>query len=617
MEGKPPPNRAHESSVQWVELPSAEYDPCGEATHQVLNQARPFSGYNAFQDLALQEGVARHGGRWGYGVLQHLGAKVGSEEPGSLRRFAAREKALEANRQVPRLELFDRFGVRINGVSFHPAYHELMELGSLGEAVRVPSEAEAAAFAWQHPARSGAHVIRGALMYLMYQLDQGVCCPITMTFAAVPALASSASGGHESSFVKSFLEKLVSGHYDAKDIPFASKAGATCGMSMTEKQGGSDVRSNTTQAKPVVPGKESSGDAFWLVGHKWFTSAPMSDAFLTLAQSREGVSCFLVPRWRPDGRRNGGFLVQRLKEKVGDKSNASSEVEYRHAWGVMIGQPGRGVRTIVEMVVHTRLDCIIGSSALMRLSAQMAAHHASERWAFGKPLIQQASMRQVLVDLALESEAALCTWLRLARALDEGEALLARIATAVGKYYVCKRAPLVAYEAMECHGGNGYVEEHPMARLYRQAPLNAIWEGSGNVICLDILRALQKEPATADALLDELRRAKEFALELDKEIPNSYNKTLEEVEEQLDSGDAELELGAREFAEKLAVCFQASSLLQFGDPLVARGFLATRLPKAPTLSTHCLGSSTSRLPESITDHLLQRLHMELHIPSRL
>eukprot|EP00438_Fugacium_kawagutii_P010351 Skav231981 [mRNA] locus=scaffold719:61956:73461:- [translate_table: standard] len=582
MEGKPSAVPEHVAvSLHPEQQSQQEVDICGQATHQahadvlsvidlgeVVNQPRAFCGFNAFHDVALRNGVAKHGGAWGFAALQQLGE------------------------QVPRLANFDRFGVRQDAVEFHPAYHELMELGL---------SSGAAAFAWQHMGRPGAHVIRGALMHLMYQLDQGVCCPITMTFAAVPALDMEKLGKIESdslSFLHSFREKLISGKYCSKDVPLSSKDGATCGMSMTEKQG---------------------GDAFWLVGHKWFTSAPMSDAFLTLAQTKEGVSCFLVPRWRPDGRRNAGFNVQRLKEKVGDKSNASSEVEYRNAWGVMIGQPGRGVRTIVEMVVHTRLDCVIGSSALMRLCiGALGLRPAAAFAAADAPGPGRA-------DMALESEAAMACWLRLARALDAssepGEADLARIATAISKYYVCKRAPLVAYEAMECHGGNGYVEESLIARLFRQAPLNAIWEGSGNVcldlercmlyvlllgerICLDILRALRKEPETATALLAELQKASELLRRL---VGKGYLTTVESVRVLLGDLTDRSDLG-REVADQLAICFQAmlgdrsvaSCLLQYGDPMVAEAFLTTRWTQQG-LATGSLGSATSSLSESAWD----------------
>ena len=436
----------------------------------------------------------------------------------------------------------------------------------------------ASAFAWQpeNCGKSGAHVIRAALMYLMYQLDPGVCCPLTMSFAAVPALLREDQSDPES-YPAELVKKLISGKYSGQDVPLQSKPGATVGMSMTEKQGGSDVRANMTEAQPVNKLKQSPGEAFWLVGHKWFTSAPMSDAFLTLAKTKEGVSCFIVPRWLPSGARNVGFTVQRLKEKIGDKSNASSEVEYRNAWGLLLGPQGRGVRTIVEMVVHTRLDCVIGSSALMRLSAQLAAHHASERRAFGQRLLDQPLMRSVLADLALESEAALATWLRLARGLDGKEGPFVRIAVAVAKYFICKRAPLVAYEAMECHGGNGYVEDGPIARLFRQSPLNAIWEGSGNVICLDVLRALRREPDSARVLLAELQSAVGAAK---ASCSNSYSDLVLRLQEQMTSDPAALEQHARDVVDKLAVCLQASILLNYGDQKVAEAFLITRLPDA-------------------------------------
>jgi len=470
----------------------------------------------------------------------------------------------------------------------------------------------ASAFAWQPDnfGKSGAHVIRAALMYLMYQLDPGVCCPLTMTFAAVPVLLRQ-QNQHSDAYVAHLLKKLISCRYSSKDVALESKPGATIGMSMTEKQGGSDVRANTTEARPAKPSQEGPGSAFWLMGHKWFTSAPMSDAFLTLAQTREGLSCFIVPRWLPNGSRNAGFTVQRLKEKIGDKSNASSEVEYRNAWGVLVGPKGRGVSTIVEMVVHTRLDCVIGSSALMRLSAQLAAHHASQRSAFGQPLLQQPLMRKVLADLALESEAAMATWLRLARGLDQRDGSFVRIAVAVAKYFVCKRAPVVAYEAMECHGGNGYVEDGPIARLFRQSPLNAIWEGSGNVICLDVLRTLRREPESAESLSRELQTAVKAADALSPDFPNSYSRMVAVLEQQLKLNPAELESNARDIVDKLAICLQAAILLNHGDGKVAQAFLATRLPKTsdpkPTVSN--FGSLAVQLPEDLVEHLIKRLQV--------
>ncbi|CAE7402074.1 aidB [Symbiodinium necroappetens] len=567
----------------------------------VLNQVRPLCAYNAFScDVALRAGVIAHGGAWGEARLQQLGEAVGSEE------WQAR--ASEANRHPPRLETHDRFGNRRDAAEFHPSYHLLMDLGITSGV---------SAFAWQpeNCGKSGAHVIRAALMYLMYQLDPGVCCPLTMSFAAVPALLQQQGSHDPDGYVANLIEKLISCKYSGKDAPLPSKPGATVGMSMTEKQGGSDVRSNMTEAQPVNGMRQSPGHGFWLVGHKWFTSAPMSDAFLTLAQTMHGVSCFIVPRWLPDGNRNAGFTVQRLKEKIGDKSNASSEVEYRNAWGLLLGAQGRGVRTIVEMVVHTRLDCVIGSSALMRLSAQLAFHHASERKAFGRRLLDQPLMRRVLADLAIESEAALATWLRLARGLDQKEGPFVRIAVAVAKYFVCKRAPLVAYEAMECHGGNGYVEEGPIARLFRQSPLNAIWEGSGNIICLDVLRALRREPESSTALMGELQSALAAAEAAKSHAPNSYASVLQGLQQDLASDPSSLEQHARHIVDKLAVCLQAAILLNQGDAKVAHAFLATRLPDTdgPVLGTSSIGSLTARLMEDTVEHLLQRLRTEQKI----
>lgn len=581
--------------------PQVDGDSLSGKTHEVTNQASPLCDHNAFLcDTALVEGVRMHSGEWGRQQLEELGAAVGSS--------LWQSRAADANRYPPRLETHDRFGNRRDAAEFHPAYHQLMQLGI---------ESGVSAFAWQpgnqgHP---GAMVVRSCLMHLMYQLDPGVCCPLTMTFAAVPALERQRPEHDTEGYVAQWLAKLKSCKYSGADSPNSMKPGATIGMSMTEKQGGSDVRANSTQASPIVPDKSGPGDAFLLVGHKWFTSAPMSDAFLTLAQTKEGVSCFLVPRWLPDGSRNDGFTVQRLKEKLGDKSNASSEVEYRGAWGCMLGEAGRGVRTIVEMVVHTRLDCIIGSAALMRLSTQQAVQHTSSRSAFGRVLAQQPLMRGVLADLALESEAAMAIWLRLARAFDrlatdKTEAAFARLATAVSKYYICKRAPQVAYEAMECHGGNGYVEEGPMPKLFRQSPLNAIWEGSGNVICLDVVRAVSREPDSVVALLGEL----EGAVELAKEAvaasgqSNGYSQMVRELREQLALPLKQLELRARSIVDKLAVCLQAATLLQYGDAVVAQSFLATRIPASKaTGEAHLLSHNFGSMGSSLPDHAVQRL----------
>ena len=592
------------------------------STHVVTNQATPLTQYNAFTcDNALMGYVDSFGGGWGKEKLSALGSSVGSSE--------WQQRSRDANHVPPKLQTHDRFGNRKDAVEFHPAYHQLMGLGL---------DSGAASFAWQpaNRGKAGAHVIRGALMYLMYQLNPGVCCPITMTFAATPALEAGTKNQPSNPFLYQILEKLRMPGYNGSDAPLHHKRSVTLGMSMTEKQGGSDVRANTTYAVPVHPQMHHTGDEFELVGHKWFTSAPMSDGFLTLAQTPEGVSCFLVPRWLPaecEGSdselisRNEGFQLQRLKDKMGDKSNASSEVEYRQAKGWMIGEPGRGIRTIVDMVVHTRLDCVIGSAALMRQCAQLAAHHCMSRKAFGKRLSDQPLMQSVLADLSIESEAAVALWTRLAAALDNAgngdisEGNFIRLATAISKYWICKRAPLVAYEAMECHGGNGYVEDGPMASLFRQSPLNAIWEGSGNVICLDVLRAIAKEPESTRALFAELDKSKHMAPSYYSDVVDSLRDTLlgHSASKNSNRQFLEIEHGARALVDKLAVCLQATTLLQYGDPIVANSFLATRLPDpglhsagAGMLSSHNLGALPGHFLEpDVLSALISRIQINL------
>ena len=385
-----------------------------------------------------------------------------------------------ANDFPPRLRTHDRFGERIDEVEFHPAWHDLMRL-AVGHGTHSLS--------WTEP-REGAHVARATLFMLAGQVEAGHGCPISMTHAAVPALRLAAP-----ELAEQWEPLLTSGDYDFGLRPAAAKRGALFGMAMTERQGGSDVRANVTTASPL------GGGEYLLDGHKWFCSAPMCDAFLVLAQAPAGLTCFLLPRVLPDGTRNG-FRIQRLKDKLGDRSNASSEIELDSAWAELVGEEGRGVRTIVEMIVHTRLDCVLGSAAGMRQAVEQATHHAAHRIAFGKPLADQPLMRNVLADLCLESEAATVTAMRLARAYDRraddpGEAAFARIATAIAKYWICKRGPGHAAEALECLGGNGYVEESGLPRIYRQQPLQSIWEGSGNVICLDVLRALERERESA------------------------------------------------------------------------------------------------------------------------
>ena len=542
-------------------------------THSVFNQADVLTNFNAFtSDPSLAEVLMNYGATWAAGEATSFGAHVGDA--------TMQTHAHNANAHKPVLHTHDRYGNELGIVDYHPSYHVLQQLAI---------EKGVAGFAWEdaNNDRPGALVARCVLNYMMYQLEPGVCCPTTMTFAATPALLAADAPALSGAW----LPLLASREYDPRNVPLGAKAGAIVGMSMTEKQGGSDVRANTTVATPVHASRVGAGDEFTLVGHKWFTSAPMSDAFLTLAQVEGvGLSCFLVPRWLPDGTRNAGFRIIRLKEKLGDHSNASSEVEYANAWGVMVGAPGKGVRTIVEMVVHTRLDCAIGSAALMRQCAQLAAHHAATRDAFGSRLASAPLMRAVLADLAVETEAANALWPRLAHAFersaeDAHEAAFRRLATAIAKYWVCKRAPSVAYEAMECLGGNGYVEGGGavMARLYRQAPLNAIWEGSGNVIALDILRALATERGAAAALLAELEQCAGADARLD-----ALTSDVQAMLRAADPAEAEarrrLESRARLLVDKMAVALQASILIRRGDPAAAAAYCASRLPSS-SLST--------------------------------
>jgi putative acyl-CoA dehydrogenase len=444
------------------------------------------------------------------------------------------------------------------------------------------------------------------MAFMLYQAEPGVTCPLSMTYAVVPALR------HQPELAAEWIPKLTNTVYDGRSVPAGEKAGVTMGMAMTEKQGGSDVRANTTQARALDRG--GPGEIYELVGHKWFCSAPMSDAFLTLAQAPGGISCFLVPRWRPDGTRNP-FFIQRLKDKLGDHANASSEIEYVGTWGYLVGEEGRGIRTIIEMVHHTRLDCIVAPAAMMRQACMNAVWHAQHRSAFGKRLIEQPLMRQVLADLLLEAEAALALAFRVARSFDlaagagpgadadlaagagpgagadvEHERLFSRVATPVGKYWINKRLPELVYEAMECHGGAGYVEEGVLARIYRQAPLNSIWEGSGNVICLDLLRAIGREPATADALVTELRGS--------AGNDSRYDRYLAGLIDEFRPGKL-VEANARRLCERLGVALQAAVLLREGDRTVAESFCSARLAD----EGRCYGS----LPDGVAvDALIER-----------
>jgi putative acyl-CoA dehydrogenase len=515
----------------------------GFVTHSVENQAPPLAPCNLWRtDPALREAVERHGGGWAKAELDAYGAVAGGE---------LMELGFAANENRPKLRLFDRYGHRLDEVEFHPSYHRIMQL-NMAHGVH--------AFGWRNEGRSGAHVARAALSYMAGQPEAGNGCPLTMTYAAVPALR------HEPEVAAEWLPRLTSLEYDPRVLPAGQKTGCTMGMGMTEKQGGSDVRANTTRALARPDG------SYEIVGHKWFFSAPMCDAWLVLAYAPGGLSCFLMPKLRPDGSRNA-IRIQRLKDKLGDWSNASSEVEFHGAWARRVGAEGRGVATILEMVALTRLDCMIGSSALMRQALAQAVHHARHRKAFGKLLVQQPLMQNVLADLALESEAAMALTLRVVRAVDAGprdpaEAALARIATAVGKYWICKRCPPMVNEAQECLGGAGYVEESILPRLYRQAPLNSIWEGSGNIQCLDVLRALGREPEAGEALFAELLAARGADGALDREIA-ALQKEIFDAEDR--------EMRARMLVERMALALQASLLLRAGNEAVAALFCATRL----------------------------------------
>jgi putative acyl-CoA dehydrogenase len=511
-------------------------------THEVLNQVPPLVGHDTSDDRALREGLEREGAGWALAEISEIGRLAGTAEAQHLGRVAERDK--------PILHTHDRYGHRVDEVEYTPAYHELMRTA-------VSHGLHGAPWADDRP---GAHVARAA-KFAVWNVDAGHGCPISMTYAVVPALRSSPD-------LAARFEPLLTGReYDAALRDPATKQGLIAGMSMTEKQGGSDVRANTTTAT------ERPDGMYELVGHKWFTSAPMSDLFLTLAQTSSGLSCFMVPRVLPGGERNRMQLM-RLKDKLGNRSNASSEIEYDGASGWLVGEEGRGVRTIVEMVNMTRLDCVIGSTTAMRSALVQAMHHARHRSAFGKRLADQPLMRNVLADLAVESEAATTAMMRLAgandRAIrgDEGEAALRRIALAVTKYHVCKRAPMVVGEALECLGGNGYIEDSDLPRIYREAPLLSIWEGSGNVAALDALRAMAREPHTLDAYFGEVEQA--------EGTDARFDDALVRLKKELTSFD-DIEHRARRVVEQLATVFQGSLLIRHSPSAVADAFCASRL----------------------------------------
>ena len=515
-------------------------------THEVENQPQPLENYNLYlADTALQSAVEREGASWAFSDLIAFGELAGQRE--------SIERGFQANKYQPELRTHDRYGHRIDQVDFHPSYHQLMT---------TAIEHGLHASPWSDP-KPGAHVARAAKYYLHTQVEAAHGCPITMTFAAIPALR------HQPNLLREWAPKIMARTYDPSNRPHTEKNAVTIGMAMTEKQGGSDVRRNTTRAYPI--GQTGPGEAYELVGHKWFVSAPMCDAFLVLAQTDNGLSCFLVPRWRPDGSKNP-LQIQQLKQKMGNAANASSETELRGALGWMVGEEGRGVRTIIEMVATTRYDCMIGSSSGMRQAAAQAIHHASNREAFGARLSEQPLMQNLLADLALESEAAMTYTMRIARAMDnqdnEHEKLLSRIATPIGKYWICKRTPNHAYEAMEVIGGSGVMENHIMPRLFRESPVNAIWEGSGNVQCLDILRAIEKQPDVLDAYFMELQKA--------QGANRHFDTFLNDIKSEFTDTNT-LQYRGRIIADKMALGLQAALLLQHSTSDVADAFCLSRL----------------------------------------
>ncbi|MGV7206589.1 isovaleryl-CoA dehydrogenase [Oxalobacteraceae bacterium A2-2] len=535
-------------------------------THALANTVPPLGAINLYGcDPALRAALLREGGAAEDHALWRLGEQLGRAEVLDLGRLA--------NLYAPVLHQFDREGRRIDEVEFHPAWHSLMALLIVEGAHASP---------WD----GGSHVARAARYLLFGQVENGTQCPVTMTYASVAALRQAPR------LAAKWLPKILSRRYDPRSLPVEQKEGALVGMGMTEKQGGSDVRLNTTRATALEPAEarrlygEEGEQVYRIVGHKWFFSAPQSDAHLVLAQTDAGLSCFFLPRYLPDGSRNQ-IRVQRLKDKVGNRSNASSEVEFTGAHGWLLGAPGRGVPTILEMGSHTRLDCVLGSAGAMRAALVHALHHARRRVAFGRPLAQQPLMQNVLADLALESEAATVFAMRLARCYDQSgepsQALLARLLTPAGKYWICKRGPGFGAEAMEVVGGSGYVEDGPLARLYRELPVNSIWEGSGNVMCLDLLRALGRNPDARQALAAELALAGQDDAD--------YTACTAALLADLEHAGAD-EYGARRLAERVVLAVQAGLLLRHAPDYVARAFVASRLARDP-------GGAYGRLPDGV------------------
>ncbi len=516
-------------------------------THEVTNQVPVLEDYNIFTtDHALAEGVTRGGGAWHAERLQALGAELGSKDVLPLGDLA--------NRHTPELITHDRTGRRVDRVEFHPSWHKLLDIVRREGLQAMP---------WER-LRAGSQVARAAAYFLQSQVEAGSLCPVTMTFASIPVLQN------EPALFAQLKDKLYARSHDPRDLPIEQKHSIMIGMGMTEKQGGSDVRTNSTRAVPL--NGEGRGAAYALTGHKWFFSAPMCDAHLVLARTETGISCFFVPRWRPDGTKNA-VLIQRLKDKLGNRSNSSSEVEFQDAWGMMVGEEGRGIPTIIDMANYTRLDCVIGSSALMRQALTQAAHHAAHRSVFGKHLADQPLMQNVLADLALESEAATHLMLRLARAFEHPDDPLEnawrRIVTPAAKFWICKRALEFSGECMEVWGGNGYVETAPMGRLYREAPVNSIWEGSGNIMCLDVLRAVERNPEGMQLLLKDAGHH--------EAAHSGLRAMIGELKNELHAAPERRELLARRFAQKLVLTLQSTLMLQHAPAGSAEAFIGSRI----------------------------------------
>jgi len=538
------------------------------ATHEVMNQPPDLTGFNAYEtDAALREATQIFGASWAAPKLVELGRLIGSERMLQLAR--------DANRHTPELRTHDRSGNRIDMVDYHPAWHELMTEIRAHESISLGWTAQ----------KPGAQIARAALSYLWGQGEPGVCCPATMTFASIGALK------HQPDLLARFRDKILSTTYDPRPLPPDQKTSLSVGMAMTEKQAGSDLRQTQTTAEKTDDGK------YLLTGHKWFFSVPVSDLFLTLARTEAGISCFLAQGWLAGGARNN-IQIQRLKDKLGNRSNASSEVEFRGLEAVLVGEEGRGIATLLDMAHLTRLECALGSAALIRQATVQAIHHTSHRTAFQRRLADQPMMANLLADLALESEAATWLSLRAAAALDAAETnphekALNRVLTPIAKYWVCRRAPAVAAEVLEAHGGNGFVEDHFIARLYREAPLNGLWEGSGNVICLDVLRALTRAPDSAAALLAELP----------KNLHPALDSTIARLHTIL-AAPQNFEANARRIVESMALALQAGLLLRYAPAVVAEAFCQSRL-------TADHGIALGTLPDNL-DHraLISRAAVE-------